>query len=340
MFVSYSREDQGYVDKLDAAFATRQIPCWIDRDIDYGSRWPRVIKEHIDSSAVVIVVMTPDAEDSVWVGREIDQAESTARPILPVLLRGQRFFRLAEHQFEDVRDGGLPSERWFRRVGELAGTVAVAAPTTTSRPNARKAQKRFERADMLLGVGREEEALAELDLAVAEAPGSAANHNLRGVALRRLGRHDEALASYQRATALDPRFALAWHNIAVVLWHLGRYGEAVDAADRALALDPKLDKAHNSRGLALQELGQVEAALAAYDKAIALNPRYAFGFNNRGTLLLDRGEYDRALKDFDRAVALDPTFALAHQNRGKALASLGRTAESRASFERALELSD
>lgn len=107
VFVSYSRADQAYVDTLVAALAERAIPFWLDREIDYGSRWPQVIKEKLDTCAVFVVVMTPDAEGSVWVGREIDQAESTGRPLLPLLLREQRFFRLAEHQYEDVR--GAPS---------------------------------------------------------------------------------------------------------------------------------------------------------------------------------------------------------------------------------------
>jgi hypothetical protein len=120
VFVSYSRTDQEYVEALAIACSERGIECWIDTNLDYGSRWPQVIRERVDSCAVFVVVMTPEAEDSVWVGREIDQAESTARPIMPLLLRGNRFFRLAEHQFDDVRSGALPTERWFHSILDLA----------------------------------------------------------------------------------------------------------------------------------------------------------------------------------------------------------------------------
>jgi hypothetical protein len=122
VFVSYSRTDQEYVEALAIACSERGIDCWIDTNLDYGSRWPQVIRERLDSCAAFVVVMTPEAEDSVWVGREIDQAESTARPIMPLLLRGDRFFRLAEHQFDDVRSGALPTERWFRSIRDLAGS--------------------------------------------------------------------------------------------------------------------------------------------------------------------------------------------------------------------------
>jgi tetratricopeptide (TPR) repeat protein len=338
VFISYSRDDQAYVDRLVAALAGHGIASWIDREVDYGTRWPQVVRAHIDTSAAVVVVMTPVAEESVWVGREIDQAETNARPTLPLLLRGERFFRLAEHQYEDVRDGTLPLDRWFERIRTLTGSAHAHTPTEPTRRDTGSAQDHNKRGDLLVGLGRWEEALAEFDQAVALNDELAQVHNNRGLALRNLGRLDEALAAYEQAISLDPRSDMAWQNKAVVLWHLGRFVEQLAAADQAVQLNLALDKAHNSRGLALQELGSVEAALAAYDRALELNPHYAFALNNRGTLYLARGDHARALADFDRAIDIDATLAIAHQNRGTALANLGRAAESRAAFERAIAL--
>lgn len=339
VFVTYSRADQAYVDELVAAFSQKGIKYWIDRYIDYGSRWPQVIRQQLDASAVVVVVMTPDAENSIWVGREIDQAESTGRPILPLLLRGSRFFRLAEHQYEDVRTGVLPSDRWFARVQEITGSARPLVQTEARPPERRRARAHNDRGDMLLKLDRFEEALAEYDTAVALDPALAAAHNSRGVALRNLARWEDALESYERAIALQPRDALTWHNKAVVLWHLGRHEEQLVAAEQALHLNPRLDKAHNSRGLALQELKRVDDALAAYGRALELNPQYFHAINNRGTLHLEQGQYELALADFDRAVEIDPTQAPAHENRANALTALGRSSEARAAAQRALEVS-
>ena len=48
VFISYARDDQAYVDRLVAYLTEWDVPGWIDRDTNYGSSWPKVIKERID----------------------------------------------------------------------------------------------------------------------------------------------------------------------------------------------------------------------------------------------------------------------------------------------------
>ena len=61
----------------------------------------------------MIVVMTPEADSSGWVAREINLAHQHRIPILSLLLRGERFFSLNDLQEEDVRGGALPSSRFL-----------------------------------------------------------------------------------------------------------------------------------------------------------------------------------------------------------------------------------
>jgi hypothetical protein len=72
-----------------------------------------VVRTQVDTCAAFVVVMTPSAEETEWVGREIDQAQQEGRQIRPLLLAGTRFFRLAELQYEDVRDNSMPSGRFI-----------------------------------------------------------------------------------------------------------------------------------------------------------------------------------------------------------------------------------
>jgi len=133
VFISYSSSDQAYVDLLVEHLQAHGLEVWIDaRSIDYGSRWPTVIRDHINSCAAFIVVMTPSAEDSEWVGREIDQAQLKERPIRPLLLSGERFFRLAEHQFEDVRSGSLPTARFVQHLATLTAANSPASQPESS----------------------------------------------------------------------------------------------------------------------------------------------------------------------------------------------------------------
>ncbi len=121
IFVSYSRNDQGYVDELVGHLRKAGLSCWTDKaGIDYGTRWTQVIRDAIDRCSVFVIVMTPAAEDSVWVEREIQRAEKKGKPILPLLLKGEEFFRLGVSQFEDVRGGKMPGSGWVQRVRRLA----------------------------------------------------------------------------------------------------------------------------------------------------------------------------------------------------------------------------
>lgn len=120
-FLSYSREQQPYARELAAYLRARGVGVWLDDELVSGDRWEQVIKERIDGCAAFVVVMTPDAEESAWVRRELARAQDRGKPVFPVLLEGDVFFRLADVHAEDVRGGGLPGDRF---VGALRGLVA------------------------------------------------------------------------------------------------------------------------------------------------------------------------------------------------------------------------
>jgi hypothetical protein len=143
VFVSYGHgSDGGYVPRLAAFLAEAGVAVWFDREIITGDRWERVIRERIDTCAAFVVVMTPEAESSAWVMREITRAEAMARPILPLLLSGGVFFRLGDVQFEDVRTGAMPSDGFLARLRTLLAAAGSpdagrVAPAGGSAPAAR-----------------------------------------------------------------------------------------------------------------------------------------------------------------------------------------------------------
>ncbi|GAA4669860.1 toll/interleukin-1 receptor domain-containing protein [Phytohabitans rumicis] len=129
VFLCYShRRDQAYAQRL-ASFLTRAgVPVWLDQEIITGHRWDQVIREKIDTCAAVVVVMTPAAEESRWVMREITYAEKADRPILPLLLSGREFFGLSDLQYEDVTGGRMPGPTFMAR---LPNMVTSGAPKPT-----------------------------------------------------------------------------------------------------------------------------------------------------------------------------------------------------------------
>lgn len=106
IFISYSREDIVFVRHLKQLLEAQDFPVWIDETrLEPGQRWWQRIENNINACAAFIVVMSPAAEESEWVERELLFAERVGKPIFPVLLGGDYWPRLAEIQFVDMTRG-------------------------------------------------------------------------------------------------------------------------------------------------------------------------------------------------------------------------------------------
>jgi tetratricopeptide (TPR) repeat protein len=180
--------------------------------------------------------------------------------------------------------------------------------------------------------GRFEEAVHQIDRALAIDPGVSEAHNNRGNALKELKRYDEAVASYDRAIALNPVFAEAYHNRANALIELKRLDEALASYDRALALRP-YPAVLCGRGIVLSRLRRPQQALADYERAIALEPGYAEAFNLRANVLIELDRLGEALADYDRAIAINPARAEAFYDRAHGRLLAGRYPEGWADHE-------
>ncbi|MEM6839013.1 MAG: GUN4 domain-containing protein [Cyanobacteria bacterium P01_C01_bin.120] len=113
IFISYSRKDQAYVDRLVQALTQRNLPVWLDNEINHGQAWNRVIREQLDQCQVFLLVMSPRAEQSPWVRNEMLYAINKRKAIFPLLLEGEHWFDVLGWQGADVTDGKLPETRFF-----------------------------------------------------------------------------------------------------------------------------------------------------------------------------------------------------------------------------------
>lgn len=108
VFVSYSEEDAAYVEALVSFLRARDVRVWTDQSLVGGERWTATLRRAITECAAFVVVMSPAAESSIWVERELNLAEDEGRPVHPLLLQGGRWWRLSNIQFEDVTGGAMP----------------------------------------------------------------------------------------------------------------------------------------------------------------------------------------------------------------------------------------
>jgi tetratricopeptide (TPR) repeat protein len=88
IFISYSRKDINFVDRLGAALITRKFKPLIDRtDILAFEEWWKRIKALIISADTVVFVVSPDAVCSTICAEEVSFAASLKKRIAPVVCR-------------------------------------------------------------------------------------------------------------------------------------------------------------------------------------------------------------------------------------------------------------
>lgn len=131
VFVSYSREDRVYVDKLAAKLRSEGIDVWYDDSIEHGERFDKVINERIDACHVYLVVMSRSSDQSHWVHGELGRARSRSKPILPLLLDGESFTSLNPMHLEDVTGGRMPSQKFIEKLKQLIRDAESKPPPPT-----------------------------------------------------------------------------------------------------------------------------------------------------------------------------------------------------------------
>lgn len=116
LFISYSRRDSAYAQEVKTHLAHNGFEVWLDDAIQHGDQWFNQIHDAIKSCAAFVVIMTPDAEQSEWVQKEILLAKRYKKPIFPLLREGDEFAILIDVHYADVRNGDLPGVDFHRRV--------------------------------------------------------------------------------------------------------------------------------------------------------------------------------------------------------------------------------
>jgi tetratricopeptide (TPR) repeat protein len=126
------------------------------------------------------------------------------------------------------------------------------------------------RGAILMRLGREEEALADLTVVAEAEPEHASSSLALGYALRALGRRDEAIAAYRRALAVDPALTDAWWSIADLKTAAFASDDlaAMEMLCANTALPPRArSQVEFALGRAREDFGDYAQAFAHYDTA-------------------------------------------------------------------------
>jgi hypothetical protein len=88
VFISYRRKDSEFVQQLHQELTNRGISAWFDKEsIEVADHWRTSIAEGIRECKVFVLVLSPDAVESVNIRKEVDLAESHHKKIVPLVWR-------------------------------------------------------------------------------------------------------------------------------------------------------------------------------------------------------------------------------------------------------------
>lgn len=117
MFISYATADEGFAARLHADLTKAGIPCWFaPRDVRPGRKIHEQLREAIEASDRVLLILSPHSMESNWVKTEIAEACAREQRELTQLL-----FPVSLVPYEALRewqcfngDTGLDSAREIR----------------------------------------------------------------------------------------------------------------------------------------------------------------------------------------------------------------------------------
>ncbi len=160
------------------------------------------------------------------------------------------------------------------------GRLVEAETVLRRATRVRDATAEYNLGTVLDRLGRNVEARAHYERAIAINPFHARAMNNLASGLSRSGQGAAALALYARAIQAAPDNAETYSNLANALISERRFADALKAVDTSLALDASDPNAHNNRGIALAYLGRVAEARAAFEAALRIAPGHVNARHN------------------------------------------------------------
>ncbi len=127
------------------------------------------------------------------------------------------------------------------------------------------------RASRHLAAGRYEQAVKELQLALAARADAEAHNNL-GMALQYQKKISAATEQYRQALALNPDYTEALNNLSVALFETGQIEEAIAHAERVAQLDSTLPDAYLNLGTFCKRAGRAAEAKHAFEQGMRYAP--------------------------------------------------------------------
>jgi TIR domain len=124
LFCSYAHEDKRHLQALRKSLALlkreRKIADWYDGEILPGDEWRREIADRLESSRIILFLVSPDfiASDYCWgieVQRALARRERNVAVVVPVIVRPTDWRSAPFGDLQALPPGGRPVTAWANR---------------------------------------------------------------------------------------------------------------------------------------------------------------------------------------------------------------------------------
>lgn len=88
IFVSYASQDRDVAFRIVGFLEEQGISCWVaPRDVPPGVEYGQAIINGIEQSRALVLILSDQSNDSMFVRKEVERAVSKTKPVLPVRIR-------------------------------------------------------------------------------------------------------------------------------------------------------------------------------------------------------------------------------------------------------------
>src|SRR3982751_2141843 len=154
--------------------------------------------------------------------------------------------------------------------------------------------------------GNREEALKQLQRALAANEASPEIHRAMGHILFEMGDYKEAAKTYRHLTQLKPQYAMGWFNLAVSAERLSAWEEAAKAFEKAAELNPAHRDTHLGLGVCNLRLENPKSALLSFERCLEISPDLEEAAFGKAAAMQALGHAEEAAAIYENILARNP----------------------------------
>ncbi|CAH1903940.1 Protein O-GlcNAc transferase [Candidatus Nitrotoga sp. HW29] len=177
---------------------------------------------------------------------------------------------------------------------------------------------------LLEQAGQEDDAIVQLQRAIAVSPSYLDAHLALGNLYLKLGQMEDAVTGFNTALQVKPGHFTALNGLGRALTGAGHLPQAVTTLQQAIQSQPQESSAYFNLGVAYQKQGLPDAAMAAYHRALALEPNNTEALFNLGVLFQQQGMAERAAACYQQVLRIEPDHTSAYYHLGDVLFDAGK----------------